>query len=294
VDCRLQRSLANDVYEVVGAGGRYAFKVYRQSGAARGWSLDEVIWEQELVLALVQQGLDVPRPVRLSNGELVGRLDAPEGLRPYALTEWVEGTKPMPPWTDELYRKFGQLVARFHTLAGALRPTHPRRSTGAVDALAVATEEVLAALPDGEDRGLVRERAATAATHLTRLTQAGITRGVCHGDVTLDNVHVTAAGLVLHDFDLSGPGWLADDLTGVYSTPHWPAFKQGYRELRELSSADVEALPWLGIASRVTNLRFHLVDKVQLRGWESRSEGWVERELAGLRASVDESGHPGR
>lgn len=290
VDYRLQRSLVNDVYEVVGRGGRWALKVYRQSGAARAWSLDEVVWEQELVLALLLHGFRAPRPVRLAAGELVGQLDAPEGPRPYALTEWVQGTKPSPPWTDDLYREFGQLTARFHSIAAAHRSARPRRGTGSFEGLSVATEQVVAALDDADDRGLIEERAAEATAALTRLTHAGMTWGVCHGDVTLDNVHRSAAGLVLHDFDLSGPGWLADDLTGVFATSHWPAFEEGYRTLRELTPADLEALPWFGIASRVTNLRFHLVDKVQLRGVESRSEGWVQRELTGLRDSLEGDG----
>lgn len=285
LNCRLQRSLVNDVYEVTARSGRWALKVYRQTGAARAWSYEEVVWEQELGMALLEQGFGAPRPVRLSNGELVGQLDAPEGPRPYALTEWVEGTKPVPPLTDDLYRRFGQLTAHFHTIAEAHTSTHPRRGSGSFEGLAVAAEQVLAALGAAGDRDLVDERAGAARTALDRLTQSGMTWGVCHGDVTLDNVHVGAAGLVLHDFDLSGPGWLADDLTGAFATPHWPAFEEGYREVRELTLADLEALPWLGITSRILNLRFHLVDKIELRGAESRSEGWVDRELAELRDS---------
>lgn len=283
--CRLYRSLVNDVYEVSAHQGRFAFKLYRQSSALRAWSFEEVVWEQELVLALLEQGFLAPRPVRLSSSELVGQFDAPEGPRPYALTAWLEGAKPVPPWTDELYREFGHLVARFHSAAEASGDTQVRRNTGSVDRLADATEEVLAALDDPDDRRLVAERADSARTRLTRLAKVGMTRGVCHGDVTLDNVHLSAEGLALHDFDLSGPGWLADDLTGVFATAHWPAFVDGYRTLRDLTTADLEAVGWLGIASRISNLRFHLVDKPQIRGLESISEGWAQGELSGLRES---------
>jgi Ser/Thr protein kinase RdoA (MazF antagonist) len=43
-----------------------------------------------------------------------GELEAPEGSRPFALTEYAEGTKPQPPASDELYRDFGRLIGRFH------------------------------------------------------------------------------------------------------------------------------------------------------------------------------------
>jgi Ser/Thr protein kinase RdoA (MazF antagonist) len=73
------------------------------------------------------------------------------------------------------------------------------------------------------------------------LSARELSLGIRHGDVTLDNVHRTGAGLVLHDFDLAGPGWLAADLTGVHAAQHWHAFAAGY--------SAVHALPDLSIVS---------------------------------------------
>lgn len=39
--------------------------------------------------------------------------------------------------------------------------------------------------------------------------------GVCHGDVSLDNVLLTSEGLALHDFDLSAEGWRARRTSSV-------------------------------------------------------------------------------
>ena len=282
--CELVRSLVNDVYALDTTSGGYAFKLYRQVGAPRARSRLEVGWEQQLASELIRAGLAVPAPVTLSGGALVGELLAPEGPRPYALTHWVAGTKPVPPWTDELYRTFGALTGQFHDLAVGLAGGEARTPVDPVEELAATAAEVAGVLGDPDDRELVRARAGWAGQQLDRLTRSGMTSGVRHGDVTLDNVLLTPAGLALHDLDRSGPGWLAADLTGVRQTDHWPAFLAGYRRVRPVTAADVEALPALQVVALVDNLRFHLVDKPQVFGTESRAEGWVERELASLRA----------
>lgn len=281
--CELFRSLVNDVYEIDAGADRFAFKLYQQSSAERARSADEVAWEQELVRELRRTGFGAPRPVALLNGDSVGQLSAPEGPRPFALTEWVEGGKPSPPWSGDLYRDFGSLIARFHSAAEWFTSERNRRPIDPPAALNQAVEEVVLRLPRVEDQRLVAARAGLATRQLGSLAEADMTWGVRHGDVTLDNVHRVGGDLVLHDFDRSGPGWLAADLTGVRATVHWPAFLDGYLGLRSLSSADLAALPWLRIADLISNLRFHLVDKSLIRGVESRSEGWVERELASLR-----------
>jgi hypothetical protein len=70
--------------------------------------------------------------------------------------------------------------------------------------------------------------------------------------VTLDNVHRTGRGLVLHDFDLAGPGWPAADLVGVHADQHWHAFAAGYAAEHILP--DPSVLPWLEVCALISNL----------------------------------------
>jgi Ser/Thr protein kinase RdoA (MazF antagonist) len=288
-ECELLRSLVNDVYAVNTSIGRYAFKLYRQEHAPRSRSWTEVGWEQELAHALLGAGLSVPVPVELVDGTAVGRHAAPEGPRPFVLTRWVKGSKPLSPFTDELYRTFGALTARFHTAASSSAPARHRAGPDPVEDLQ-PTAAVVAERLHPTDAALVREQAEGAAAHLDRLTGPGLTWGVRHGDVTLDNVLIVSGGLVLHDFDRAGSGWLAADLTGVRATEQWPAFLNGYREHRRLTSADLEAIAPLQVVALVANLRFHLVDKAALFGTETRGDGWVERELGSLRDLAERSG----
>lgn len=262
--CTLLRSLVNDVYELTAPGGRFVLKLYR----AGGRSAAEIRWETALAAHLLAAGLAVPRPVPLVDGTDVGVLPCPEGDRPYVLTEHVDGAKPDA--TDDLYRDFGGLVARFHITAAGLPPRAPRERP--VDGL----------LPhlSPADAEMIEELGTTARDWLSRAT---LTYGTCHGDVSLDNLLVTSSGLVLYDFDLAGHGPLAADLTGVAATQHWEAFLAGYTAVAPLTPEDLAAIPHLTVVGRIANLWFHLVDKPGFRGAESRDEGWAARELAALR-----------
>lgn len=285
MDCVLLRSLTNDVYQVDTGQGRYVLKVYGHGN----WSTEEVAWELEFATHLARCGVPVARVRALADGQLVGELDAPEGPRPFCLTEYVHGRKPRPPLGDSLYREFGRLIARLHTAGDTF---HTRRRRRPFDLQRTLEEPLalvlprLAAAPD--DHALVSDLAAAARARVTGYVTQGLDWGVCHGDVTLDNVHLTDSGLTIHDFDLAGERWRAADLTGVHATPHWDAFAAGYTERRVLGEADLAALPWFGVIARIFDLRFHLVDRPAMRGTESLTEGWVDRRLDGLRGAAAE------
>jgi Ser/Thr protein kinase RdoA (MazF antagonist) len=293
-DCVLIRSFVNDVYQVrVTTADRtdaYALKVY-QSGR---WSPDEVRWELELVGHVAEAGVPVPRIVPLVDGAPCGILDAAEGPRVYALTEFVAGRKPEPPFDDALYRQFGALIAAFHTSTDGFASRYPRRPSDLATLLDRPIERVSAALIDRpDDRRLVLDLGAEARSRLTDASAAGLEYGICHGDVSLDNVFLgpdgpgpslsASPGLSLHDFDSAAPGWRAADLTGVSLTSHFEAFVTGYRTVRPLDDADLAAVPWFTVAGLIENLAFHLVDKPAYRGTESLAEGWVEDGLTELR-----------
>jgi Ser/Thr protein kinase RdoA (MazF antagonist) len=281
----LLRSLVNDVYQVRAPDRRYVLKLY--GAGPEHWSIGEVVWEQELATHLASSGVEVAAVVPLTDGRLAGEVAAPEGPRPFALTEFVEGAKPRPPYDDELYRDFGRLTARFHAAGDTFSGSRRRRP---ID-LQMTLEEPLTLVPAQlagrpDDARLVRELGAEARRRMAEFASRGLAWGIRHGDVTLDNIHRTARGLVLHDFDCAGPGWLVADLAGVRGTEHWDAFRAGYRQIRELPEVELAALPWLGVIELIWNLRFHLVDRPAFHGTESIGDGWVDRELASLRQAA--------
>lgn len=147
---------------------------------------------------------------------------------------------------------------------------------------------MLKALTHQPDNQRLAENLGAAARH--RLTELAdqMDWGVRHGDVTMDNVHRTDAGLVIHDFDLAHIGWRVADLSSCLATPFADAYLTGYAEIRAVGTADMEALPWLRVVESIGNLAFHLTDKAGWRGTETLDEGWVENGLADLRASADQ------
>jgi Ser/Thr protein kinase RdoA (MazF antagonist) len=267
--CTLLRSLVNDVYELTTSEARYVLKLYR----AGGRSAAEIRWETGLSRHLTHAGVPAPAPVALADGTDVGLLDAPEGDRPFVLLEHLAGTKPQPPFDDDLYRAFGELMARFHAATDDFTTPRPQPGPDWRKLLVVAEENLL------------RELADAVRNHLMQYSDA-LSKGVCHGDVSLDNILVGADGLSIHDFDLSGTGYRAADFTGVASTPYWPSFRAGYETLRPIPAADLAAIPYLAVAGSLANLHFHLVDKPLIRGTESVHEGWAQAELDGLRRAA--------
>ncbi|HEY0470987.1 MAG TPA: phosphotransferase [Kribbella sp.] len=281
-DCRLLRSLVNDVYEVVTADIRYVLKLYRSTG----WTAAEVHWESDLSAHLDEAGMLVPRVRPLADGSLVGLLDAAEGARPYTLSSFIVGTKPQPPLDDDLYHSFGQLVADFHDAADIFVSPHRRRPSDLGRWLDEPLPLILPLLPE-HDQDLLSALARAVQKRIDRYA-GQLSWGVCHGDVSLDNVFLTDTGLALHDFDLSAEGWRAADFAGVAATSHWDAFAAGYTTQRTLPDIDLAAIPWLSVAASIFNLRFHLHDKPLLRGTESIGEGWAAGEIASLhRAARD-------
>ena len=276
--CTLLRSLVNDVYEVVAPDGKYVLKLYNAGTRQPA----EILWETGLSAHLVDAGLLVPRVQPLADGSEVGLLEAAEGERPFVLSTFITGTKPEPPFTDDLYADFGRLLATFHEATEVFSSSYPRRPADLQHRLDEPLDKILPRLAPSEGN-LCHELATAVRNHLTQYADT-LEWGVCHGDVTLDNVLRTDQGLALHDFDLSAPGYRAADFTGVASTPHWDAFAAGYSSKRRL--ADVEAIPWLAVVGSIFNLRFHLHDKPLIRGTESIHEGWAAAELAALRKAA--------
>lgn len=283
--CILIRSFVNEVYELRTQDARYVLKLYHHGG----WSTDEVAWEGELVEHLAANRVAVARVLRQTSGDLVGEVAAPEGFRPFMLSEYVEGHKPRKPFDDALYSDYGRLVARMHDAGDTFRTSRHRRPFGLELTLDDPLSRLSASLADQPEIGALIARLGDAArSHLSELADQGMDWGVRHGDVTMDNVHRTDGGLVVHDFDLAHVGWRISDLSSCLATPFAEAFLAGYTDVRRIGAADVAALPWLGVVESIGNLSFHLTDKPKWRGTESLGEGWVEDCLADLRSSAQQ------
>ena len=124
-----------------------------------------------------------------------------------------------------------------------------------------------------------------------RLTEAPLDWGICHMDLTLDNVHV-AEGLTVFDFDSAGACWRAVEPYGVlrYSESYFRAWLAGYRSVRPFGIADETAVAVFGIVADLRVVAWKLGVAASSRGdplltaqdLPSIVDGWLDWEAAHL------------
>ena len=256
-ECRLQQHNQNDTYLVCADRGRFMLKVYEARGGytPRGSHLAH---ELDLLRYLHQQGVSVAAPVVRRDGRYLGSLAAPEGSRTAVLFSEAVG-KPVPAtaWDEAFGQNLGATVGAMHAAAAGFRSQLPRFR---LDRGYLLARPVRLARPffahRADDWAYVRGLARRLTDQVEALTRAGLSQGVCHGDIGgKTNVHVDPNGMMtLFDFECCGPGWRAYDI-GVFRwalaqlTPPQQeqrvlaAFLAGYERHCPLTTADRQAVP---------------------------------------------------
>ena len=261
-------TLVHDVFEVSCRQGRYALKRYHESR-----TVDDVAWEAAFVAHLVAAGAPVAAIVTGVDGAAVQRI----GDRPAMLFDWAPGSKPEP--SRETYVLLGATAARIHAAADAFDAAAPR----------VAYDvELLIDAPLQQMRGQLnvvgRWKAALAlADRLKeRLGDERLERGLCHIDLTLDNVHRDGAAMTAFDLDSAGECWRAFEPSGVlrYSADHLQDWLEGYRGVRRFSKVDEAAVSTFAIAGDLRVAAW----KLGVAGW---SKGPPQLTMAELPSVVD-------
>jgi Ser/Thr protein kinase RdoA (MazF antagonist) len=264
----LLRAYTNDVYLVESRQERYVLKLY-----GTGWRQDsEIRFEVDLLNHLASNGVLVARPIRGRDGEVLQFLTMCGLRRQAVLFEFAAGEKPVPPFSTDTYYREGKAVGELHLAADDFTSGHARWTLD----LATLIDEPLALvqaldIDDSIKQSLLGSAAWFRAEIETR-ARAGLDWGVCHGDLTFDNLHITGAGrFVWYDFDSGGMGWRAIDLQGwAFGNPvwsaHWHAFQEGYRESRPISESDMAAAPYLFAAQEIWGIKVDLERRVIARG----------------------------
>jgi Ser/Thr protein kinase RdoA (MazF antagonist) len=250
--CEVLRRLANDVFLVDAGGTRFIVKVY---GA--GWRSEaDIRWELALVDHCTSKGVPVPRAVRARSGDVLSAVSGGGRDRWGVVLECAPGHKPIPPFTTDLYEDVGRAGATFHTATDDFDDVCPRPAM-TVENLVGQPLDVFADAVDGQaDRDFVRAFSARLQARLADAVSASrLDVGVCHGDLTLDNLHVTDdRTIVLYDVERSRVGWRATELQGWAAIsdefkPRWQAYLAGYASARSLREFEVEIAPLMHLAA---------------------------------------------
>ncbi|RYC32605.1 homoserine kinase [Lichenibacterium minor] len=254
----IAEGVENSNYFVHTEGGNFILTLYEKRVSA-----DDLPFFIGLMDHLASRGLNCPRPVRDRAGEALGTLNG----RPAALVTFLDGVWIKQP-SAEHCGALGRAMAELHR-AGADFPL--RRPNGlSVD----SWPALFAAAGPGADgvapglSALVREELAVLADRWPR----GLPEGVVHADLFPDNVFFLGdrlSGLI--DFYFACTDALSYDLAvclnawcfapdGAFDPARGRALLDGYRAVRPLSAAEVEALPVLARGAALRFMLTRLVD----------------------------------
>ncbi|MCA9840404.1 MAG: phosphotransferase [Trueperaceae bacterium] len=235
-----------DTYVISTKAELYILRIYPTESRTK----EDIAYELEVLLYLEQKGVAVSVPIQREDGHYWSSLNAPEGLRPYALFSYAPGR--------EAYRetdyseRFGKSLAHLHSASDNFNALYERF---AIDRF------ILLERPMQRLEPLLKDKLAywdQFAIHAERLSQAlesqrqDLTWGFCHGDSLGSNAHLMGETLTHFDFNDCGPGWRAYDLASYQWIKRWQApkiweddwqqFLRGYQKVRPILSHDLKAV----------------------------------------------------
>ena len=271
LSCSLLRSYANDVFRIESERGSLVLKIYR-----RDWrNTTDAQWEAELCQHLTQHHVRVALPLIGHDDRAVQHFPLPEGDRAALLLPWLPGDKPKAPAEPELYVAFGRAAARLHLATQDFRPSVPERKLDGDYLIRQPLARLQASSLKQSDECARLQHIASEAADQIDFTMQALPSGVCHGDLTLDNVHLLPDGqMAFSDFDLAGRGPFAFDF-GAYhgwvqqdnaAAPKWAAFQSGYGEIRPILPEELEAAAWFNLAYQVWDLEHTINNWVKWSG----------------------------
>jgi Ser/Thr protein kinase RdoA (MazF antagonist) len=252
-DARLAYSSVHDVAFVDAHGSWFALKLYRPGVRSTG----EVEWEVALHRHLRSSGAPVAELVPGSAG-FIEVLSLEGVARMAVLSERAPGRKPGP--SEATCRLLGHAAAAIHVAADDFTGSYPK-ATRTVD---TEVHQQLVSLRPVLERIHRWDEVAELGEFVARSLPADLERGICHNDLTLDNVHVHGHGITVFDFDSAGEHWRAAEPQGVFhaavlaAKPWWDAWRAGYTEVRPMSSDDQRAVPYFVLMYQFENTAWKL------------------------------------
>ncbi|RFB04905.1 homoserine kinase [Parvularcula marina] len=251
----IEAGVENSNYFLDTEDGRYVLTLFEKRVAE-----EDLPYFLGLTEHLRQKGMNVPAPIHLKDGDMIGQLCG----RPAAIVTFLQGVSEKSANLAQA-RAAGTLLAQFHLSTDGFEPERANDLGPADWALMVK------GLGDGLNKielGLFGNLRAEAE-HLMASWPSQLPRGQIHADFFPDNVMFdgdSPAGVI--DFYFACTDFFAYDLAiamNAFTAEDAPspdlgmALMQGYETVRPLSREEKEALPlfWRGSALRFALTRAH-------------------------------------
>jgi Ser/Thr protein kinase RdoA (MazF antagonist) len=248
----------NDVVAITTPRGTFALKIYN----IQSRSTKDVQWELDLVHHLATHGAPVVKPVRGKHG-YVETLNIEGQQRAAALFEWARGEKPKA--GHRTYVLLGEAAARIHTAADSFRPAWKRETYDASQLIDEQIRRMKAHLLKAQRYD---DMIALGKRLKALVGNPDLDQGICHMDLTLDNIHIHENTVTVFDFDSAGWCWRAIEPYGVlrFSQDYFNNWLEGYRSVRPFSAADEKAVAVFGIIGDIRNVVWKLGEARSSRG----------------------------
>jgi Ser/Thr protein kinase RdoA (MazF antagonist) len=175
------------------------------------------------------------------------------------LSSWAPGRKPSA--SVPTYRLVGRAAAEMHAAAESFVSEWDRPARD----LTTELHEQLALLRPALEQVGRWDAARSLGDRLEDyISSHPLERGICHNDLTLDNVHVDRDRITVFDLDSATEFWRAAEPQGVFhwaqlsGGPWWEAWQAGYAEIRTMAEHDLAAVPWFVLLFQFENTAWQL------------------------------------
>jgi Ser/Thr protein kinase RdoA (MazF antagonist) len=288
----LHRSFINDTYRVEAGGRSFYLRIYQA-----GWrDARAAAAEMAIIEALASAGASVARPVARRDGAgFVIAIRSGDLARPAVLFEEAPG--------DDLNfggayaaanaERYGRAAAVLHNAAEGMTP-HTDRPMLDRAMMVEAPHAVIAPAVEADDRAPLDRIVDRLRARIDGA--AGLSLGFAHGDLNSSNIHFTANGATVIDFDCCGWGWRANDIAafargvtlarmpGAEASALIRAHLAGYEAVRPIAPADRAMLPVFLLVQRLWMASLHLNGRDHRWGTASFGKPYVARLMAWLAA----------
>jgi Ser/Thr protein kinase RdoA (MazF antagonist) len=252
----LLQGLGNRIYRVeMKKNRRFSLRICPAIFQNRQWLEDELIW---LEFVASRNQIQVPRPVRNRQGDLLTVTPTSEGDLLSCVFEWVEGQEVRTCLTIPLMREIGRTVASLHQVARQFTfpaKDNPFRADYRYDSTLAASHrawiELHQAEIGAENASLLYAAIEQLIAELEHIGETPHNFGFIHADLHFGNFLVQEGRVSVIDFDQLGRGHylydiavlvveLFDDLEQF--EPRWQSFIAGYQEVTPLPFHDESEL----------------------------------------------------
>lgn len=278
------------IYEFERNSGTYILRIGHSFRRSESLILGEVDW----INYLAAGGVSVAKAIFSGFGKLVEVIEDQQGGS-FLVTAFVkaQGQAPWDLWTPKLYKSYGEMIGRIHTLSKSYQPGQAawKRPDWDNDLFAFVEHY----LPESEL--LAKKKYEDVCRHINTLPKNREVYGLTHQDAHGNNFFVDERGqITLFDFDECAYSWFINDIAIalfyiVQDAEDWTAFTGEFMPhfLRGYIQACPLDLKWLNEIPNFLKIREIELYAVMFRDFDVKNidDEWCARFMHNRKSRIE-------